>query len=197
MFASLRSPVAQWPALAAGLGLLFGSSAIGATLNEDGLHEEPWHIAQSFLELREDWLETNQSDRHFALIWELKGCPACIRLHEGPLQDPDIRQQLTAHFAFLQLNIIGARRVTDFDGLEMAESELAPRFGVEGTPTIQFFAQPQGDESVPREVLRVTGVPEIAELRRMLDYVQQRAYLQQDYPGYRKDLTARPGSHRS
>lgn len=197
MFASLRSPVAQWPALVAGLGLLFGTSAIGATLNEDGLHEEPWHIAQSFLELREDWLEAGQSDRHFALIWELKGCPACIRLHEGPLQAPDIRQQLTAHFAFLQLNIIGSRRVTDFDGLVMAESELAPRHGVEGTPTIQFFALPQDDESAPREVLRVSGVPEATELRRMIEYILSRAYLQQDYPSYRQDPAARPGSHRS
>ena len=39
----------------------------------------------------------------------------------------------------LQLNIIGSRKVTDFDGSELSEKALAAKYSVRFTPTFQFF----------------------------------------------------------
>ena len=45
------------------------------------------------------------------------------------------------NFEVLQLNIIGSRKVTDFDGTELSEKELAAKYGVRFTPTFQFFGE--------------------------------------------------------
>ena len=70
---------------------------------------------------------------------EQKGCPYCKELHQVNFVDPAIRKYLQANFVVLQLDIWGARPVTDFDGTEMSEKKLARRYGVRFTPTIQFL----------------------------------------------------------
>ena len=56
---------------------------------------------------------------------------------------------------------IGSRKVTDFDGTELAEKDLAAKYGVRFTPTFQFFPERAGPlKSVPpvkREVARAPG----------------------------------------
>ena len=42
-------------------------------------------------------------------------------------------------FAILQLDLWGAREVTDFDGARMTEKALAERWGISFSPTIVFF----------------------------------------------------------
>jgi len=49
-----------------------------------------------------------------------------------------------ANFEVLQLNIIGSRKVTDFDGTELSEKDLAAKYGVHFTPTFQFFGERAG-----------------------------------------------------
>ncbi len=43
------------------------------------------------------------------------------------------------NFRVLQLNLWGAREVTDFDGRRMSEKALGERWGVIFTPTVVFF----------------------------------------------------------
>ena len=40
--------------------------------------------------------------------------------------------------------MLGAREVTDFDGQVLPEKELARKYGVPGTPTIQFLPDRPG-----------------------------------------------------
>ena len=39
----------------------------------------------------------------------------------------------------MQLNIIGSREVTDFDGEKLTEKAFAQKYGVRGVPMFQFF----------------------------------------------------------
>ncbi|MDX1610650.1 MAG: hypothetical protein R3225_11055, partial [Halofilum sp. (in: g-proteobacteria)] len=85
------------------------------TLGDDGLHKQPFFL-QSFLDLTEDLTLAHERDKRFAVMWELKGCPYCRETHLVNFADHEIRAFVQRHFDILQLNIIGARHVTDFDG---------------------------------------------------------------------------------
>ena len=59
------------------------------------------------------------------MIWEQKGCPYCRETHRVNLADQRISSYVTANFEVLQLDLWGSRKVTDFDGKEMEERDLA------------------------------------------------------------------------
>lgn len=107
-------------------------------LTDDGLYKEPWFL-ESFLELADDLEAAHKEGKRLAIMWELKGCPYCKETHFVNLARPDISDYIKANFEVLQLNIIGSRKVTDFDGSELSEKELAAKYGVRFTPTFQFF----------------------------------------------------------
>ena len=74
-------------------------------------------------------------------MWELKGCPYCKETHFVNFARADIADYIKSNFEVLQLNIIGSRKVTDFDGAEMSEKDLAAKYDVRYTPTLQFFPE--------------------------------------------------------
>ena len=79
------------------------------------------------------------SGKRFAVMWELNGCPYCRETHLVNFARPDIAEFVQENFDILQLNVLGSRKVTDFDGEELGEKQLAAKYGVKFTPTIQFF----------------------------------------------------------
>ena len=95
-----------------------------AVLTEDGLYREPWFV-ESLLELPDDLASATKSGKRFAIMWELRGCPYCRETHLVNFARADIADYIKANFDVLQLNIIGSRNVTDFDGTEMSEKALA------------------------------------------------------------------------
>ncbi len=155
---------------AAGLGVLGlrASPAVAkATLGEDGLYQMDWYL-ESFLDLAEDLTGATASGKRFAILWGLKGCPACKRMHEVHLMDPGIERYIRDHFEILHLNHIGARTVTDFDGRKLSEKALGERYAIRFTPAIQFFpeatdwpcrAERAGEGSCPHAgVARTDGI---------------------------------------
>lgn len=105
---------------------------------EDGLYHQRW-FQLSFLNLRDDFAEAKAAGKRFAIIFEQRGCPYCIRLHTEVLAQRYINDYMRENFAVLQLDIWGAREVTDFDGKVLSERALAERWGIIFTPTIVFF----------------------------------------------------------
>ena len=93
-------------------------------LTDDGLYKEPWFL-ESFLELADDLEAAHKEGKRFAIMWELKGCPYCKETHFVNFARGDISDYIKANFEVLQLNIIGSRKVTDFDGTELSEKALA------------------------------------------------------------------------
>jgi thioredoxin-related protein len=123
-------------------------------------------------------------------MWELKGCPYCRETHLVNFGRPDIADYVRKHFDVLQLNIIGARKVTDFDGSALGEKQLAARYGVRFTPTIQFFSESAagfaGKPAEQREVARMAGYYRPDDFLAMFRYVQEKAYEKQSFREFLK-----------
>ncbi len=120
---------AMWPDTAAAEAL---------TYTDDGLIYQPWFL-DSFLIMNEDLADAHSNGKRFVVFWELKGCPYCKETHRVNLAQPLILDYVKSNFSVLQLNVIGSRIVTDFDGEELSERALAQKWQVKFTPTIQFF----------------------------------------------------------
>lgn len=169
--------------LASAPALLIGMRSVGAradaVLGDDGLYHQPWFL-QSFLDLRED-LQTAASNRkRLAIMWELRGCPYCRETHLVNFADPAIEGYVRDNFEVLQLDLIGLRKVVDFDGIELAERDLAQKYAIRFTPTFQFFpATADGidrKEPAAREVARAPGYLKPQHFLAMFHFVREEGY---------------------
>jgi thioredoxin-related protein len=151
MMRSVRSCIAVLAAFLA-LGTAFCSPAGAQSLpppvgpesprieaiEDDGHYRQTWFNV-SFLDLREDFNEAKAEGKRFAVFFEQQGCIYCKRMHTDVLSRKYINDYVRENFRVLQLNLWGAREVTDFDGKRMTEKDLAERWGVIFTPTVVFF----------------------------------------------------------
>jgi thioredoxin-related protein len=178
-------------------GWLFGGAAAllyAATraeaepvLGEDGLYTEPWFL-QSFLILPEDLAAADKAQKRYAVMWELRGCPYCKETHLVNFAEPRIVDYLKTNFEVLQLNILGLRQVTDFDGEVLTEKDLARKYDVRYTPTFQFFGEdPAALKSLPpakREVARAAGYLRPDDFLSMFRFVREKAYTRETLREY-------------
>lgn len=104
----------------------------------EGLYTQSW-FQLSFLDLREDFNEAKAEGKRFAVVFEQRGCPYCIKMHDDILARKYINDYVRQNFRIVQLDLWGAREVTDFDGRKMPEKDLAERWGVIFTPTVVFY----------------------------------------------------------
>jgi thioredoxin-related protein len=164
-------------------------AATAPTLGEDGLYHFDWYL-QSFLDLKDDLDAATRSGKRLAIMWGLKGCPMCRRMHEVHLVDPAIQNYVRTNFDIVHLNVLGAREVTDFDGARLGEKAFSQRYGIRFTPTIQFL--PESAEGlaaktpVAREVARMTGLLEPPEFLAMFRYVREKGYEKELFPDWLK-----------
>ena len=184
-----------WRLIPVILTLLFAPPALadddytGPIETEDGMYTESWFL-QSFLDLSDDLEEANAEGKRFVIMWELKGCPYCKETHFVNLADEEIRHFLRANFIVLQLNVQGSRAITDFDGEELEERDLARKYGIRYTPTFQFFAEDvaamAGLKPREREVSRMFNLFKPALFLATFRYVQERAYETEKLRAYLK-----------
>ena|SRR5436190_6345287 len=180
--------------------LLAGSVAFGASLvalrahadpalTEDGFYKQPWFL-DSFLELADDLQSAAKSGKRFAIIWELRGCPYCRETHLVNFARADIEDYIKSNFDILQLNIIGGRKVTDFDGTEMSEKALAAKYGIRFTPTVQFFPEKpdalSGKPPEKREIARAAGYLRPDDFLAMFRFVREKEYERKSFRDYVK-----------
>jgi len=172
--------------LITGMGAVAVSGALGVAahaeqpiLTDDGLYRQSWFL-ESFLELGDDLDQAARQGKRFAVMWELRGCPYCRETHLVNFARRDIAEFVRANFEILQLNIIGSRKVTDFDGNELSEKQIAAKYGVRYTPTFQFFpemaAQLRETDAAKREVARIAGYLRPDDFLAMFKYVREKAY---------------------
>ena len=158
-------------------------------LTDDGLYKEPWFL-ESFLDLAEDLEGARKQGKRFVAMWELKGCPYCKETHFVNFAQPRIADYIRTNFEVLQLNIIGSRKVTDFDGSEISEKALALKYGVRFTPTFQFF--PETAETLKdlspakREVIRAPGYMRPDDFLAMFRYVREKVYESKSFRDFLK-----------
>jgi thioredoxin-related protein len=165
--------------------------AEGPILTDDGLYKEPWFL-ESFLDLADDLEGARKEGKRFAIMWELKGCPYCKETHFLNFAQPRIADYVKKNFEVLQLNIIGSRKVTDFDGVELSEKQLAAKYGVRFTPTFQFFGEGatslKGLPPAKREVARAPGYMRPEDFLALFRYVREKAYETKSFLDYLKSL---------
>jgi thioredoxin-related protein len=176
---------------AASLAAAGSARADEPVLTDDGLYKQPWFL-ESFLDLSDDLEGAAKEGKRFAIMWELKGCPYCKETHFVNFAQPKIADYVKANFEVLQLNIIGSRKVTDFDGAEMSEKDLAAKYGVRFTPTFQFFAERAAPlKTLPparREVARAPGYLRPEDFLAMFRFVREKAYETKSFRDFVKSL---------
>lgn len=178
-------------AAAAGIAGLAPARAEEPILTDDGLYKQPWFL-ESFLDLAEDLEDARKGGKRFVVMWELKGCPYCKETHFVNFAEPEISNYVKANFEVLQLNIIGSRIVTDFDGAKLSEKDMAAKYGVRFTPTVQFFAERAAPlKELPprkREVARAPGYLRPGDFLAMFRYVREKAYRDKSFRDFVKAL---------
>ena len=182
----------RWLLVGAASVAAFGTArAESPILTDDGLYRQSWFL-ESFLDLSDDLDGAAKEGKRFAIMWELKGCPYCKETHLVNFAQPKISDYVKNNFEILQLNIIGSRKVTDFDGNEMSEKELAAKYGVRFTPTIQFFGERAAAlKSLPpakREVARAPGYLRPDDFLAMFRFVREKAYETKSFRDFVKAL---------
>jgi thioredoxin-related protein len=176
-------------ALALSASVARPARAEGPILTDDGLYRESWFI-ESFLDLADDLGDAHKQGKRLVLMWELKGCPYCRETHFVNFARPDIAEFVKANFDVLLVNIIGSRVVTDFDGAELSEKQLAGKYGVRYTPTLQFFPETiaglKSRAPDQREVSRIAGYLKPDDFIAMFRYVRSKAYESKSFRDFLK-----------
>lgn len=172
MFAGLRSCFAAALALAA-----LSAPASAFEIGEDGLHKEAW-FAITFKDLAEDVADAAAQGKRVALVFEQRGCIYCAKLHEQVLSDPEVADYIKANFMVVQMNLFGDEPVTDFDGEELPEKEMARKWRVVFTPTILFLPEtaPEGVSAVDAAVANMPGAFGKWTTLHMFEWVAEKGY---------------------
>ena len=138
----------------------------------------PSWFKESFLDLPEDVNEAAESGKHLILVMEMNGCPYCYKLIQENFATSPYRDFIQEHFEVIALNTKGDREVAVTEEMSMSEKEVAELYQVRFTPTVVFL------DVSNRPVARVSGYRNRDDFKVVLDYVQERAYLQQTLNEY-------------
>jgi thioredoxin-related protein len=187
--------------IAAGMTLLALGPASAQALRiepiylDDGRPSQDWFL-NSFLILKEDLSASAAQGQRFAILWDQRGCPYCLEMHKVNFGDPAVSRYIRERFNILQLDMLGSREVTDFDGQVLTEKELARKYGVAGTPTIQFLPERaegvDGKRGRAVEVVRMPGYFKPEHFIAMFEYVAERGYDRESFAQYIKARNQKP-----
>lgn len=147
--------------------------------DDDGHYRQAW-FKESFLDLREDLEEATAQGKRFVVIFEQVGCLYCTKMHKEVLSRKYINDYVRQNFVVVQMDLWGAREVTDFDGKTLTEKEIAKRWGVVYTPTILFFTDDltgkDGKSGRELEVSRIPGFFQTGTFYDMFAWVRIKGY---------------------
>ena len=163
--------------LAAALAAPLASPLWAAETGDDGLHKQPWFY-DSFLEMGADLEDAAAEGKGLIVIFEQRGCPYCRELHEVNFTIPEISEYQAENFYTVQLNLWGDRMVTDFDGEEISEKDLAQKWLVNFTPTLIFFSPDSAGASAEDEAesFRMPGYFKPFHYGSAMEYVTSGAF---------------------
>ncbi len=171
-----------------GASLLTGSlqAATAAPLpGADGLYDEPW-LTKTSADLEKDFAAATGAKKNFAIAWEMRGCPWCKRLHIENFNRPSIASYLQDNFSLIQLNVQGSREIIDTGGAKLTEKALSYKYGIDSTPTIQFFIP---NEAANRRELGRAGYMLPDDFLAMLHFIREKGYEKAPFAQWAKTHT--------
>ncbi len=146
---------------------------------DDGMVAQKW-LYKGSLDLRKDLAATVKEGRRLVIFWEQKDCLYCKPMYEINLRIPRIVEKITKNFNVVKLDIGGDREVTDLDGTVLAEKDLARKFKIFQTPTLQFLTESlekaAGRNARESEVFRPEGYFKPFHFNFFFHYVQSKGY---------------------
>jgi thioredoxin-related protein len=180
--AQLACPVlllfASFYAMAAKVSFDHGFVTFDDSPLEEPLAFPDW-FKLSFLDLREDIEEVREAGKQgLILYFGQKYCAYCRQLLEVDLEAGDIQAYTREHFDVIGIDIHGDRTVTDLDGVELTESNLAIRDQTNFTPSLIFY------NTAGETVLRLRGYYPPYRFRAALEYVADGHYKDEDFRQY-------------
>ncbi|MDO9442124.1 MAG: thioredoxin family protein [Beijerinckiaceae bacterium] len=162
-------------------------------LADDGLYQFDWYL-ESQLNLPADHAAALAAGKRLAILIGQRGCPYCKYMAERHLEDEATVSYIRENFEVVNLNLFGAREVTDFDGRAMSERQFGRAYGVRLTPSILFLperadglaARPPAD----RPSIRMPGLMKQPEFLGMFRYVREKGY---ESASFKQWLTTQQG----
>jgi len=159
--------------------------------SENGMYAQKW-LYKSSLNLREDLAAASKAGKRLVIFWEEKQCTYCKPMYEINLSIPRIVGNIKKKFNVIKLDIWGDRKVTDLDGTVLTEKELASKYRIRYTPTLQFLTESlekaagkNGEES---EVFRIEGYMRPFHFYFIFNYVKSKGY--ESEPSFQRWLSA-------
>jgi thioredoxin-related protein len=170
----------------AGMALVLSLCTLGVVQAEQArgkivggqVSEHPAWFKESFLDIAEDVDEAAAADRHLMLFLHLNGCPYCYKMVEENIKHAPYTDFIRERFDVIALNIRGDREVAFNEDISLTEKQLAERLRVVYTPTVIFLDHDN------RVVARVNGYRSVEDFRHVLDYVDDKAYLDSTLADY-------------
>jgi thioredoxin-related protein len=142
-------------------------------------HHPEW-FSETFLNLREDLSRAKlKGKKGIILYFGQTHCAYCDALLQVNFEkEKDIVNYTQQNFDVIALDIWGNRLVTDFDGNEIEEKDLAEFEQTDFTPSLIFYTE-DGTEA-----LRLRGYHPPYKFRGALKYVAEEYYKLEIYPDY-------------
>ncbi len=165
--------------------LLLPPAARAATVNDDGLHSESWFI-ETFLDVKQDIADAAAKGKRLGYVFEQRGCIYCTEMHEKVLSQKPIADYIAKYFDVVQLNMFGAREVTDLDGKTVTEKELVRKWGVTVSPFVYFAPETAESGKSLRDVAsaKMRGLLPSAQFLAMFKFVVGKHYNEGDFPAF-------------
>jgi thioredoxin-related protein len=100
-----------------------------------------YFFQDSFNDLSEEAMLSAEEGKVGVLVmFETNDCPWCERMKETVLNQSEVQDYFRRHFRVIALNTDGDALVTDFDGVEVSETEFALQHNrIRATPAFLFF----------------------------------------------------------
>lgn len=147
--------------------------------------ENPDWFKLSFLDLKDDLLEAEESGKRGVLLYfGQKHCPYCKAFIEVNFGRRDIVQYTQTYFDVIALDVRGNRLVTDVDGRIMTEKVFSIEKQANFTPSLIFY------DLKGRETMRLVGYYPPYKFQAALEYVADGHHETEDF----RDFLARAES---
>lgn len=115
------------------------------------------------------------------LVYEMDGCPFCLRLHRTALREPSVQDYYRRHFGVFKIDVRGGTALTGFDGRDGTENAFATQQKIRGTPTSVFY------DLNGREMTRFSGTPRDKQEYLLLgEFVAEGHFRTTSFPEYRR-----------
>ena len=120
----------------------------------------------------------------------MRGCPYCKETYLVNFAQPRISDYVKTNFEVLQLNIIGSRKVTDFDGEEAVREEFGAQIRAAFFADLPVLPRAgRGSKALApakREVARLPGYLRPDDFLLLFRYVRDKAYEGKSFRDYVK-----------